>query len=248
MTQAQALSDLGLGDIFGAAVVPGRRKKADITFALAGPLEVNDLLKAGEEGSIQQPLLKDIRRSHHELAKHVAAGLKHVEISEITGYTPGRISILCNDPTFSELVEHYKGIEDESHIRSRADFHERLASLGFDSIEVLHQRLLDQPETFTATEVLKILEATADRIGHGKTSTQNLNIQSLTLDARDLAAIRDTADSGTPNPALEENRSALLRLAVRATETLPAGEEVSGGEGEGSGVREEGGEGAEETV
>jgi hypothetical protein len=242
VTQAQALSDLGLGGIFGASIV-GRPKK-QVSFALGAELTERDaeILRETQKEPIT---LVHIRRSHHELAKLIASGLKMVEVAEITGYTPNRIAILKADPQFSELVRHYTEIEDQAHLASRADFHQRLANLGFDSMEVLHQRLLDEPDSFSATEVLKILEATADRTGYGKTSTQNLNIQSVTLSASELKDIRDGAYSSAPDPAREVHRESLLRLAVRATESLPAGEAVSGGEGEGSGVREEGGEAAQ---
>lgn len=238
MAQPQIITDLGLG-IFGASVAS--RKKKDIQFVLGAELTEEDA-QLGREPIAQKAVIQDIRRSHHELAKYVAQGLKNVVIAELTGYSPARISVLKSDPQFAELVEHYSTIEDEIHLASRADYHTRLADLGFDSIEVLHQRLLDSPEVFAVKELLQVVEATSDRIGHGKTSTQNLNVQTLTLSAKELADIRNGADSSAPDPSGEKNYESLLRLAVRATSALPGGEEVSGSESEGSGVREEGGE------
>lgn len=219
------------------------RPKEQVSFSLGAALKPEDAMLEPVPAEVQP--LKALRRSHHELAKLIAQGHKNVVISEISGYSLTRIQILKDDPQFKELVEHYTTVEDETHLASRADFHERLAALGFDSIETLHQRLLDEPEAFAVGELLKVVEATADRTGHGKTSTQNLNIQSLTLDARDLADIRNGADPSAPDPARQEDRESLLRLAVRATSALPGRETLPRSEGEGGGLREESGEGTE---
>lgn len=250
MSSTISLADLGLTDtVLKGARAPGRVKQV-ISMVPGRDLEPGDLIAAASENPdpIQPLELKALRRSHHELAKLVAQNLPNVTISEITGYSPARISVLKDDPQFQELVKHYSEIENEAYTQSRADFHERLAALGFDSMEALHQRLLDEPETFTPKEMLQILEATADRIGHGKTSTHNLNVASVTLDAKDLADIRGGQVASQATGPTTLNHESLLRLAVRATEPHPADEALSGSEGEGAGVREEGDQGVNEEV
>ena len=232
-----------LEEILSGAATRGRRSTLQVGKIEA--LTEEDLLAANEADAIKPASLKDIRHSHHEVAKLLARGERQAVIHEITGYSASRISILQNDPQFADLVEHYSEIEEEAHVVSRADFHEKLSNLGHDSIGVLHQKLLDEPESFTPSELLKIVEASADRIGHGKTSTVNTNNAHLFVTAEDLSAIREATAAREANPTLPQDHGSLLRLAVRATESHPDGEEASGVASEGDQLREEGEEGRE---
>jgi len=228
--------------LLATSVRPGRREK-DLPFAIGRELEPADLLDAGSEGAIKPISIQQIRQSHHELARLIAQGEKAVTISEITGYSQARISVLKSDPQFQELVEHYKELESEAHTLSRADFHQRLASLGFDSIEVLHQKIVENPDSISAGELIKVVEAVADRTGHGKTSTVNNNNVTTTLTASELADLREAQAAREANTLAPENRSALLRIAMRASEQHSGGETIEGVAGGGHGVREESGEG-----
>ena len=224
--------------LLGAAVRPGRRG-AVLPCTVARNLTEEDLAAANQGGSIAPVPIKNLRNSHHQIARLIAQGEKGMVISEITGYSQARISILKSDPQFAELVSFYESLEGEAHSLSRADFHQRLADVGFDSIELLHERIVDDPDSITTAELLKIVEASADRTGHGKTSTVNTNNATVVLTAEELANIRANAAPRETNPAATPNRESLLRLAVRATDPHSADETVSWIEGEGSCIREE---------
>lgn len=96
-----------------------------------------------------------IRASHHKMAQLLAQGHKPQEVSQITGITKSRLATLANtDPAFQELVEHYRTISEVKF----ADVIERMRILGLDTIEELHDRLLNDPESFSKKDLLAITE------------------------------------------------------------------------------------------
>lgn len=239
--QAQPQADLSLQEVIDAAAKPGRRKRGPVPFSVKGELTREDL--EDPSAVVPVPTIKSLRHSHHQIARCIAQKMRPGEISEITGYTNARISQLNADPQFKELVLYYEELEQEHYTKTRADFHERLAVIGFDSMEVLHERIVENPDNLTNKELLAIYEASLDRIGYGKTQNVNTQNVNLTLNADELARIRAEAQAGQ-NPALaEEDRKALLCYVVRETGPHSQAEAAEGSEGEGSGVRAEGGEG-----
>lgn len=136
-----------------------------------------DLLPADIEalklprGTAPRSLVR-IHASHHSLARCLAAGMKPLQASLVTGYSPGRISQLAGDPAFSALVEDYK-IEARSIF---ADMGERLADFSMDALEILHERLHDSPETFTVPMLLDVVKAGADRTGFGPGQEVHLKV------------------------------------------------------------------------
>jgi hypothetical protein len=105
------------------------------------------------------PYVQKLRHSHHAIARHIASGKRVMEIAQITNYTPHRIHGLQGDPAFIELVSYYRAQVDAAF----ADAQVKLAMLGGDTIEVLHERLSDDPETFTNRELIALMESTMDR-------------------------------------------------------------------------------------
>jgi hypothetical protein len=244
--QAQALlADLGLDALprFG----PGRRA-APLRVAYAGELTVEDLVAARSSTLVQTvPPLKALRQSHHQLARVLAQGTANEEAAIICGMSPSRISSLRSDPAFSELLAYYQAMETEQYGVARADMHERLASLGFDAVETLHEKLLEDPEGFDNKTLLAIVEATSDRTGHGKTSTvQHDHTHSLSPEA--IAKIKSSVAGR--QPLAETDRQSLLGIAARQTTgQLPEGViEGDWSESGGTPVREEGEEGTGEPL
>lgn len=138
-------------------------------------------LSLGERAALDEPRgitaapLKELRQSHHNLARLLAQGLKAVEISSITGFSQSRISILKNDPAFKELVCHYTAQKDSAF----ADILGQLKSLSADALAELQTRLHDSPQDISANQLMALLELTLDRTGHAvtqKIQTTNVNI------------------------------------------------------------------------
>lgn len=229
---------------------PGRRA-APLQVGPVRELSVEDLLAAQRNELVQKPFeIKALRQSHHQLARILAQGVSETEAAIITGYSASRISILKADPAFAELLQYYKDMEAQGYAVARADMRERLASLGFDAIETLHERLNDSPESFDAKTLLAILEATSDRTGHGKTSTVNQNV-SIGLSAEALERVKSaTLAEGRGVAVSEEDRRALVRLAAsRTAQELSEGQPTEDWiEGEGHLVREASHSGTEPTV
>jgi hypothetical protein len=113
-------------------------------------------------GNVPRSLVR-IHSSHHSLAKCLAVGMKHSQASLVTGYSQVRISQLQNDPAFMALVADYRE-ESKSVV---TDLTQRLIGLSLDAMELLHERLLEDPQGFTIPVLLDIVKATADRTGHG---------------------------------------------------------------------------------
>ena len=177
-----------------------RIRVADLGLQIVGALRqespvvvqfVRDLLPADmpllklEKASKPAPL-KRLHDSHHTLARLVAEGVAHMEISLITGYAISRISILLGDPSFAELVEFYRGAKREAV----ADVELRMKHLLVDTIQEMHERLQDDPESVSYDELQKNAKLLADRTGFGPTSKVQQTIAHVGFAER-LAATRD---------------------------------------------------------
>lgn len=154
----------------------------DILTAIAVPL--------GASG--ETPQLRHLRSSHHQLARLLALGKKPAEVSLITGYSASRISILQNDPAFRDLLAHYAAEVGEIH----SNMVGRLASMTTDTIDLLHERLIDAPETFTNGQLTELLKAGADR-SDAPPVTKSINLnQNQTLDVSIIHQIKQEISSG----------------------------------------------------
>lgn len=127
--------------------------------------------------SAPTPVIRKIRDAHHLLARYCALGLPGKVISEKTGYSISRISILRGDPTFQQLVEHYRGIVEDIRTEVTRDFYAQMAAIYGDLLEEASDRIHDNPELMTNGEVAQWITLFADRLGFGPTSkSQNLNV------------------------------------------------------------------------
>src|SRR5690606_36755504 len=146
------------------------------------------------ENPAQAPQLQQIRASHHELARLLAQGRKQCDIALITGFSQTRISILKSDPSFQELLTYYQEMETQNFEKARVDVAERLHSLGIGTLEVLHERVRDDPNSLDGKTLIGLAELTLDRIGHGKQSSVNTNV-THSIDEAQLARIRSQPDA-----------------------------------------------------
>lgn len=145
------------------------KRKLELSHCIERELDEGDVLTllADPIRDVHTPAIQTLRQSHHQLAQLIAAGLSNVEVSQITGYSLSRISILQGDPAFAELVRYYSGIKEEIFV----DVIQRLKSLSLDTLEVIHERITTKPDSFTNRDLKELLETTADRSGFGPKST-----------------------------------------------------------------------------
>lgn len=202
-------------------------------------LTLSDSEIAGFVGAkkLQGPL-KKIRTTHHRIAQLMAQGLKDVTISQMTGFSQSRLSILKSDPAFSGLVQHYLSLSQEAFV----DVQTRLLSVGLDAVEILHERMLDEPDEVSDKQLLEVATFAFDRSGHApvhKSMSTNLHgtlppdeISRLKAEAKERS-LGHVTTKGNLRPSI----SGVLSEASVYPQSSTEGER-RGGEN----LREEGGE------
>lgn len=147
----------------------GRRPRS-CAAAISRQLTREDILHLGtlQNGDLESEAspIKRIRSSHHMLARLLAEGRKEAECQLITGYSSSYVSVIKHDPGFKELLAHYKSTLEEVYV----NVHERLQSLGLDSVEELQARLAEEPDSFSTRELIELASFGMDRAGHGPQS------------------------------------------------------------------------------
>lgn len=116
--------------------------------------------------------IKQLRARHHAIARALAMGQRPGLVAATFGYDPSRISILQADPSFRELVEHYRGEETDA----LRDMRERMVGIAHEVIDELENRLETEPERIPTGALLSLLSLTADRTGHGPKTVSEVNV------------------------------------------------------------------------
>lgn len=184
-------------------------------------------------------VVQKLRASHHAVARLVAENVPDATISRLTGYGVDRISVLKHNPAFKELVAFYVSEVSDQQV----EVVERLRSLALDGIDVLQERLLDEPEKIKTEDITKLVNAALDRSGNGPTSTvKSVNftavgtIEEVRAKLGRGVTLRTSRDGGDPAGG-----------QLDVGQSLPAPvwpSEGEGSAGEGTAVRADGDEGA----
>lgn len=116
--------------------------------------------------------IKRLRDSHHGLARILAGGVSPVEASAITGFSLSNIFTLKGDPAFQELLSFY---ENEAATEA-IDLRERLKTLALDVSQIIQERLIENPDSFSNAELRQFLATLADRTGVGPSSTVHAEV------------------------------------------------------------------------
>lgn len=164
------------------------------------------LMHSTKVGS-KTPQLKKVRAVHHAAARMLATGMKASEVSMHVGLCPSRISILQNDPAFSDLITHYKNAEGERF----AVVQDRMAMLGMIAAEELQERILEGAEDLATRDLTDILRHALDRGGYAPV-TKSETKTTHTLDPNAIQALK---------AATQENQNGRV-IHRRPTKTLPA--------------------------
>lgn len=146
--------------------------------AFSRDLTEADIAALSAPQGVRPKSLVRIHASHHSLARCLASGMRPAQAGLVTGYSSSRISILQNDPAFCGLVEDYRNEAKAAF----ADLAERMSDLSLDAIEILQERLHDNPEQFTVGTLLDVVRAFADRTGHGPNSKVDLQVSNTMID------------------------------------------------------------------
>ena len=158
------MDDAELMAIMAAQLKPTRGGGRPSTpFTVGTPRELTEadlgaLIHPEPMGSKAAPIQR-IRSTHHRLAQLIADGLRQVEVSLITGYSQSRISQLLVDPAFQELVAHYRNQKEAVFIDAQA----RLADTGITALEIIRDRMEENPDSLQVRELLEVMSQTLDR-------------------------------------------------------------------------------------
>lgn len=134
---------------------------------------VRDLVE-GEIGERPRVSLKRLRDSHHAVAKMLARGLTEAQVSLQTGYALSRISVLKNDPSFTELMEFYR--HDQDSVSESIE--DKMMLMLRDFMQATHEELLDDEE-IPFPQKLEALKLLADRAGFApiqRSINKNVNL------------------------------------------------------------------------
>lgn len=147
-----------------------------------GTFSVRELTRADlpvlHEPRAGSPRLKQLRNSHHRLARLLAAGVRKTEVARRCGYSLTRLSILEKDPAFVDLVTKYRAEVDAKWAENVEDFVE----LATDNMIRAERMISDKLDAYeendelpSVKELVSISRDAADRLGYGKKQT-NVNV------------------------------------------------------------------------
>lgn len=135
----------------------------DLPIEVVGP---EDLLPPAPQPSKQSgSIVKRISERHRRLAQCLAEGMAPGEAGIICGYVGSRVSVLQTDPSFKALIEFYRAQREEQFIGAAR----KLAQVAETSLDILQDRLEDEPDKIGTGQLLAIIQTSTDRIGLGPT-------------------------------------------------------------------------------
>lgn len=135
----------------------------------------------------QAGLLKRLSARHHRLARALAEGIAPGDAAVLCGYSLSRVSILQTDRAFQELMSFYAAQRAEAF----ADTGRKLSEVASTALDLLQDRLEDEPDAFSSAQLLAIATAAADRSGHGPSST--VKQLAVNVDVAELERIKSEA-------------------------------------------------------
>lgn len=177
--------ELNLDELRPKGIKAGRSKK-NIAVGEAVPLTQEESIFAQTNSAKTIEPLKSLTERHHTLARLLATGTEPLAAATVVGYTPARVSVLKSDPAFKELVEFYKDQVDAEYV----DMHAQIAGMSQDALVEIRNRMEDDPEAFSTSQLLELFKAGADRSGHGPSTTQNNNVNVNIADRLSIARKR----------------------------------------------------------
>lgn len=199
-TTLSNLPDLDFADLnakFPARFAAGRSTSRDVhpgelieDVGELGPEHIAEAAAheaSGQVMGVNTPTIKNIRATHHRIARLIAIGMKDTQIAAICNCSPNRLSHFRNDPAAQQLIAFYtEEVGDAFH-----DFVRTANDMSMDFMHELGERLERSPESFTPATLLEAVRTLADRSGNGAQSkTVNVNVNLGMGDRLRLAAKR----------------------------------------------------------
>lgn len=177
------------------AVTPrlGGRAARPLSARFVSDLGESDIALLASERGTAPPTIQKLRDRHHALARCLADGFTDAEASAVTGYDPSRISILKGDPTFKELVAHYRDVKESAF----ADFQDRASTVANMALTRLAEAFEDESDPPSPAFALSVASTLGDRTGNAPVQRSVSVSASIDLGAR-LRAARTRLPSAKP--------------------------------------------------
>ena len=160
-----------------------------------------------------QGLIQSLRDSHHRVARAVASGMSNNQVAETCGLSITRVSQLKADPSFIELVAHYRSMITEDWRETADPVTDYMRSNALKAEQLISDRLdkaMEEDETIPLSQLVQVTSDRYDRLGYSKvTKSVNVNV--------DFAANLEAA----------RRRSAPAQREVKTIEASPLGPQSS---------------------
>lgn len=161
-----------ISDDFAAALEGAGSAPPAVTVTVERALLPEDLRdyisESGKLETAQKADEKDVRvlrAKHHSVARLLAEGVPEGIVADMCGYTGSYISVLKQNPSMIELIEHYRG---PNNTAAKA-IGEKLRTVGTMALERLEDRIeKDELDDFALLQAAKL---GLDRSGHGPQSS-----------------------------------------------------------------------------
>ena len=124
----------------------------------------------GNLASTQKSDEKDVqalRARHHGVARLLAEGVPEGIVAEMSGYTAPYISTLKNNPAMIQLIEFYRSPKTDA----AKIIGEKLRVSADMSLDLIRQKMEDEPDKITISELTAVAKLGFDRSGNGPNST-----------------------------------------------------------------------------
>ena len=118
-------------------------------------------------------VIEQHRESHHAVARMIAAGMSPNMIRQRTGRSRRSLTLLLADPSFNELVQHYREVVEEKW-NENVDHYLDLGLANMIRAESLIADKLEADDEVPVMLLDRISQGRADRFGYGKNSTMKV--------------------------------------------------------------------------
>lgn len=222
-----------LDDIFGSESIFVGKPKLGLEVTELTAEEIVALNAEENDTPMKTPMLQKLRGTHHKLAQMLAKGMRNIDAALFLGFSESRISILKNDPAFKALIEHYQEVENAAF----RDFAEKMGDVGADALEIVHERMLENPDKIDTNTLLEIVKTTADRTGYGK--QVKIDSRSMVLTPEVLERMKTRNVENVSKITQTDRSTAISQISGQTTSGNSGSEESSRDESSGESLREE---------
>lgn len=181
--------------------------------------------------------LQSFSNTHHRIAQLLSMGMDPGRVAVICRVSREHISRLQSDPLFAEALAMYQdqvACEFTTVVQEMAALHE-------DVVVEIRNRLMENPKSVTIKELRELFVSLSDRVGHGPTSSHNVNSTTVSVTAEELQRIKNgsipTLPDVRPLPVLTAEDRATIEGVFTVTTPDPSADNGAEGLGEGEGVR-----------